>query len=116
MTYEERIKQSETHTFKVVFPDTTNHHNTMFGGTIMKIMDEVAFITATRFSRKTIVTVSCDQIDFKTHSCRYFSRACREGKICRKYQLKSKCGGFYRRKCMPIQEKKLYLVISLSLL
>ncbi|AZZ57732.1 acyl-CoA thioesterase [Riemerella anatipestifer] len=65
MTYEERIKQSETHTFKVVFPDTTNHHNTMFGGTVMKMMDEVAFITATRFSRKTIVTVSCDKIDFK---------------------------------------------------
>ncbi|MDY3520855.1 acyl-CoA thioesterase [Riemerella anatipestifer] len=65
MTYEERIKQSETHIFKVVFPDTTNHHKTMFGGTVMKMMDEVAFITATRFSRKTIVTVSCDKIDFK---------------------------------------------------
>ncbi|MDY3548452.1 acyl-CoA thioesterase [Riemerella anatipestifer] len=64
MTYEEKIKQSETHIFKVVFPDTTNHHNTMFGGTIMKMMDEVAFITATRFARKAIVTVSCDQIDF----------------------------------------------------
>jgi acyl-CoA hydrolase len=28
-------------------------------------MDEVAFITATRFSRKIMVTVSSDRIDFK---------------------------------------------------
>lgn len=31
----------------------------------MEMMDEVAFITATRFARKSFVTVSCDRIDFK---------------------------------------------------
>ena len=56
---------SETHVFKVVFPNITNHHNTMFGGTVMEMMDEVAFMTATRFARKSFVTVSCDRIDFK---------------------------------------------------
>lgn len=30
----------------------------------MHLMDEVAFITATRFSRKKVVTVSSDRIDF----------------------------------------------------
>lgn len=30
----------------------------------MQLMDEVAFITATRFSRKRMVTVSSDKIDF----------------------------------------------------
>lgn len=65
MNYEEKIKDSETHVFKVVFPNTTNHHKTMFGGKVMEMMDEVAFITATRFARKTFVTVSCDRIDFK---------------------------------------------------
>lgn len=30
----------------------------------MHLMDEVAFITATRFSRKRVVTVSSDKIDF----------------------------------------------------
>ena len=30
----------------------------------MSLMDEVAFITATRFSRQRIVTVSSDKIDF----------------------------------------------------
>ena len=66
MIYEEQIKKSETHVFKVVFPNTTNHHNTMFGGKVMEMMDEVAFITATRFARKSFVTVSCDRIDFKS--------------------------------------------------
>ncbi|QOW09364.1 acyl-CoA thioesterase [Kaistella flava (ex Peng et al. 2021)] len=65
MNYEEKIQNSETHVFKVVFPNITNHHNTMFGGTVMEMMDEVAFMTATRFARKSFVTVSCDRIDFK---------------------------------------------------
>lgn len=65
MTVEERIKQSETSIFKAVFPNTTNHYDTLFGGTAMLLMDEVAFITATRFSRQLMVTVSSDKIDFK---------------------------------------------------
>lgn len=60
----ERIAQSRTSIFKVVFPNTTNHYDTLFGGTAMNLMDEVAFITATRFSRKKVVTISSDQIDF----------------------------------------------------
>lgn len=65
MNYDEKIKNSETRVFKVVFPNITNHHNTMFGGTVMEMMDEVAFMTATRFARKSFVTVSSDRIDFK---------------------------------------------------
>jgi acyl-CoA hydrolase len=65
MTLEEKINASETRIFKAVFPNTTNHYDTMFGGTAMHLMDEVAFITATRFTRKVCVTVSSDRIDFK---------------------------------------------------
>jgi acyl-CoA hydrolase len=65
MNLEERIKSSETHIFKAVFPNSTNHYDTLFGGTAMHMMDEVAFITATRFSRMKMVTVSSDKIDFK---------------------------------------------------
>ncbi|WP_394747054.1 acyl-CoA thioesterase [Spongiimicrobium salis] len=64
MTTEERIKASETRIFKAVFPNTTNHYDTLFGGTAMHLMDEAAFITATRFSRQRMVTVSSDRIDF----------------------------------------------------
>ena len=65
MTTEEKIERSETRIFKAVFPNTTNHYDTLFGGTAMQLMDEVAFITATRFSRQRMVTVSSDRIDFK---------------------------------------------------
>lgn len=64
MSIEEKIKQSETRIFKAVFPNTTNHYDTLFGGTALSLMDEVAFITATRFSRQRMVTVSSDKIDF----------------------------------------------------
>ncbi len=65
MTVEENIRKSETRIFKAVFPNTTNHYDTLFGGTAMQMMDEVAFITATRFKRQTVVTVSSDKIDFR---------------------------------------------------
>jgi len=65
ITLEERIERSATKIFKAVFPNTTNHYDTLFGGTAMHLMDEVAFITATRFSRLRMVTVSSDKIDFK---------------------------------------------------
>lgn len=65
MPLEERTKNSITRVFKAVFPNTTNHYDTLFGGTAMQMMDEVAFITATRFSRLKMVTVFSDRIDFK---------------------------------------------------
>ncbi|NHN25660.1 acyl-CoA thioesterase [Flavobacterium jejuense] len=64
MSLEKRIENSITRVFKAVFPNTTNHYDTLFGGTAMQLMDEVAFITATRFSRQKMVTVSSDKIDF----------------------------------------------------
>jgi len=60
------IDKSETRIFKAVFPNTTNHYDTLFGGTALHLMDEASFICATRFSRKKVVTVSTDKIDFST--------------------------------------------------
>jgi acyl-CoA hydrolase len=65
MTLQEKIENSVTHTFKAVLPNTTNHYNTLFGGTALQMMDETAFICATRFSRKRMVTVTSDQVHFK---------------------------------------------------
>ncbi|QIE58791.1 acyl-CoA thioesterase [Rasiella rasia] len=59
-----RKDESETRIFKAVFPNTTNHYDTLFGGTTLHMMDEASFICATRFSRKKVVTVSTDKIDF----------------------------------------------------
>jgi acyl-CoA hydrolase len=61
---DDRISQYETKQFKVIFPNTLNDHDTLFGGTAMQWMDEVAYITATRFTRKKMVTVSADKVKF----------------------------------------------------
>ena len=60
-----RMTTSESRVTKAVFPPSTNHHNTLFGGSALAWMDEVSFITATRFCRLPLVTVSSDRIDFK---------------------------------------------------
>lgn len=65
-TVSERLKQSKTSFVRAVFPNSTNHYDTLFGGITLKWMDEIAFITATRFGRKKFVTVSTDRIDFTT--------------------------------------------------
>ncbi|MVX35679.1 acyl-CoA thioesterase [Myroides sp. LoEW2-1] len=59
-----QMQQAETRVFKVVFPEITNHHNTMFGGRVILMMTETAFMTATRFCRKNFVIVNADKIDF----------------------------------------------------
>ncbi len=65
MTIDERIALAETRVCTTVFPFLTNHHDTLFGGKAMAIMDEVSFMAATRFCRKRLVTVSTDRIDFE---------------------------------------------------
>lgn len=59
------IEASETRVAKAVFPFDTNHYDTLFGGSALQWMDEVAFIAATRFCRQRLMTVSSDRIDFK---------------------------------------------------
>ena len=58
-------QQSETRQVKIIFKDSINDQSTLFGGTALKWMDEVAYITATRFCRKRVVTISVDKINFK---------------------------------------------------
>jgi len=65
MEIDERIKKTETRQFKVIFPNTLNAHDTLFGGTAMQWMDEVAYITATRFTKMKMVTISTDKMQFK---------------------------------------------------
>jgi acyl-CoA hydrolase len=42
MNLDQLILDAETRIFKAVFPNTTNHYDTLFGGTAMHLMDEVA--------------------------------------------------------------------------
>lgn len=61
---EDKIQQWESRQFKAIFPSTLNANNTLFGGQAMKWMDEVAYITATRFTRQKMVTVNTENIKF----------------------------------------------------
>jgi len=61
----QRIQDSQTRITKLVFPHDTNPIGTLYGGTALHWMDEVAFLTATRFARCQVVTVSMDRVDFK---------------------------------------------------
>ncbi len=72
MNFSQRINETETRQFKVVVPNVLNAHNTLFGGIALQWMDEVAYITATRFTRQKMVTVSTDKINFK-HAVAYGS-------------------------------------------
>jgi len=61
---EDRIQLSETRQFKAIFPSTLNANNTLFGGQALQWMDEVAFITATRYTRRHMFTVNTENIKF----------------------------------------------------
>lgn len=49
---------------KIVLPGDTNMHNTMFGGLLMKYIDECAAISARRHCRSAVVTASNDGVHF----------------------------------------------------
>jgi acyl-CoA hydrolase len=61
---DEQIRLSETRQFKAIFPNTLNANDTLFGGQAMQWMDEVAYITATRFTRQRMFTVNTENIKF----------------------------------------------------
>ena len=61
----ERVESSVTRTAKVVMPGITNNYNTLYGGTLLGWMDEIAAITAARFGRCLFVTASLDRTDFR---------------------------------------------------
>ncbi len=61
---EDLIQKSITRQFKALFPGTLNANGTLFGGQALKWMDEVAYITATRFTRERMFTVNTEKIKF----------------------------------------------------
>lgn len=64
MLPEDRIRNTETHQFRMVFNKSLNDNGNLFGGLVMKWMDEVGYITAIRFTRMSVVTVSVDNLRF----------------------------------------------------
>lgn len=58
------VSRSRSIMTELVFPTDTNHHGTMFGGTLMKYIDKISAISAMRHCGKPVVTASTDSLDF----------------------------------------------------
>lgn len=59
------ISESETILSEVMMPVYANHYGSVHGGTILKLVDEAAFVAATKHARKNVVLASMDHIVFK---------------------------------------------------
>jgi uncharacterized protein (TIGR00369 family) len=55
---------TEARLIEVVFPEQTNHYGTLYGGQALALMDKAAFIAASRYSRRAVVTASSERVDF----------------------------------------------------
>lgn len=55
---------SRTYQTKLVLPPDTNHLGTIFGGTVLSYIDEIAAISAMKHSRRVVVTASIDTVNF----------------------------------------------------
>ncbi len=58
-------EEFETRTVEMVFPNQTNHYGTLFGRHALELMDKSAFINASRYARKALVTACSEKVDFK---------------------------------------------------
>lgn len=55
---------SRTIQTKLVLPPDTNHMGTIFGGTVLSYIDEIAAISAMKHCRNAVVTASIDTVNF----------------------------------------------------
>lgn len=59
------VLESKTVLSEVMMPMHANHYGSVHGGTILKLVDEAAFVAATKHARKNVVAASLDHIEFK---------------------------------------------------
>jgi acyl-CoA hydrolase len=62
---QEGAQPTEAVVLEMVFPHHTNHLGTLFGGQALAWMDKAAFVAASRYARRTVVTGRSEQVDFK---------------------------------------------------
>lgn len=56
--------ESESAISRVMLPPDANVAGNVFGGTILKMIDEIAGIVATKHCRRNVVTANIDHVDF----------------------------------------------------
>jgi acyl-CoA hydrolase len=50
---------------EIVYPEDTNSQGTLFGGQALSLMDRLAFIVASRFTRMPVVTARSEKVEFR---------------------------------------------------
>ncbi|MGA2666166.1 MAG: acyl-CoA thioesterase [Nitrososphaerales archaeon] len=58
------VSESVTTSVRIMMPADANIRGNVFGGAIMKYMDEIAAVAAFRHARKNVVTASIDRMNF----------------------------------------------------
>ncbi len=61
---ERTVSESKTMVARVMMPQDANVAGNVFGGTILKMVDEIAYVAATRHARTNVVTASVDRMSF----------------------------------------------------
>ncbi len=51
---------------EIVYPEDTNSQGTLFGGHALSLMDRLAFIVGSRFTRMAVVTACSEKVEFKS--------------------------------------------------
>jgi acyl-CoA hydrolase len=64
LVIEKSPRESEAYMTNFMMPQDANLRGNVFGGTIMKLIDEISGITAVRHTRGNVVTASIDRMDF----------------------------------------------------
>lgn len=59
-----KVSESKSVVARVMMPQDANIAGNVFGGTILKMVDEIAYVAATRHARSNTVTASVDKMDF----------------------------------------------------
>lgn len=59
-----KVSESSVTSVRIMMPTDANIRGNVFGGAIMKYMDEIAAVVAFRHARKNVVTASIDRMNF----------------------------------------------------
>ena len=79
--------------YKLVMPGHLNHYGFLFGGNLLKWIDEVAWMTASMdYSGCHLVTIGMDRVEFKKSACdgsilRFETQRLREGRTSVTYEV-----------------------------
>lgn len=59
-----RVSETQSVVARVMMPQDANIAGNVFGGTILKMVDEICYVAATKHARTNIVTASVDSMSF----------------------------------------------------